>query len=252
MTLRPGVHGDRVVPLGDHVHRRREGDPRVPGLSDRAARRALELPRGRLPARARRAAHQPAARGVDPRDHDPHVRARERQGVHAGLPLRRPPDGDAARVGRGAVDVLSRGRGDQGRGDPLPPGHPADREDADAGGVLVPAQPGQALRVPGQRPQLPGQLPVDDLQDDRAQVRARPAARARARRPLHPPRRPRAELLDERRPQRRLLAGRPVLGGRRGRRGALRAAPRRRQRGGAADAAPDRDARRTSRTSSRA
>ena len=47
-----------------------------------------------------------AARRVDARDHDPHVRARERQELHAGLPLRRAPDGDAARLRRRAVDVL--------------------------------------------------------------------------------------------------------------------------------------------------
>ena len=99
---------------------------------------------------------------------------------------------------------------------------------------------GLPVRLSGQRPLLRGQLPLDDLQDDRAQVRAGSAARARARRPLHPPRRPRAELLDERGAERRLLPGRSVLGGRRRRRGALRAAARRRQRGGAADAAPDR------------
>ena len=124
---------------------------------------------------------------------------------------------------------------------PLPADDPAAGQDADAGRVLVPPQPRHAVRLSRQRPQLRRQLPVDDLQDRRAQVRARPAARARARRAVHPPRRPRAELLDERRPQRRLLPGRSVLGGRRRRRGALRAAPRRRQRGGAADAAPDRD-----------
>ena len=88
-----------------------------------------------------------------------------------------------------------------------------------------------------------GQLPRDDAEDDRGQVRAGSPARAGPRRPLHPPRRPRAELLDGRRAQRRLLAGRPLLGGRGRRRGALRAAARRRQRGGAADAAPDRDGR---------
>ena len=65
---------------------------------------------------------------------------------------------------------------------------------------------GPAVRLPGQRPVVRGQLPRDDLQDDRAEVPARPAARARARRPLHPPRRPRAELLDERGAQRRLVA----------------------------------------------
>ena len=86
-----------------------------------------------------------------------------------------------------------------------------------------------------------GQLPLDDLQDDRDPLRARSAARARARRPVHPPRRPRAELLDERGARRRLLPGRPVLGCRRRRGRAVRAAPRRRERGGAADAPPDRD-----------
>ena len=43
------------------------------------------------------------------------------------------------------------------------------------------------------------ELPLDDVQEDRGQVRARPAAREGARRALHPPRRPRAELLDQRR-----------------------------------------------------
>ena len=57
---------------------------------------------------------QRAARRVDAPDHDPHVRARERQGVHAGLPLRRPPDGDAARLRRRPLDLLSRGEPDQG------------------------------------------------------------------------------------------------------------------------------------------
>src|ERR671937_651451 len=50
-------------------------------------------------------------------------------------------------------------------------------------------------------------------------------------------------LLYERRPRRRLLAGGPLLGRRRRCRGALRPAPRRRQRVGAPHAAPDRDAR---------
>ena len=111
---------------------------------------------------------------------------------------------------------------------------------------------GLPVRLSGQRPRLPGQLPLDDVQDDRAQVRAGPAARAGARRALDPARRPRAELLHERGAQRRLLAGRPVLGGRGRRRGALRAAARRRERGGAEDARPDRERRTTSPASSRA
>ena len=51
---------------------------------------------------------QDAVRRVGARDHLPHVRAREREDLHAGLPLRRPPDGDADGLGRRAVDVLPR------------------------------------------------------------------------------------------------------------------------------------------------
>ena len=72
-----------------------------------------------------------------------------------------------------------------------------------------------------------------------------------ARRALHPPRRPRTELLDQRRARRRLLRRRPLLGGRSRGGGALRAAARRRQRGGAADAAPRSTRSRTSPPSSR-
>ena len=181
-----------------------------------------------------------AARRVDARDHDPHVRARERQELHAGLPLRRAPDGDAARVDRRALDVLSGRERDPRRGAPLPPHDPADREDADARGVRVPPRDGAAVRLSGQRPALSRQLPEHALQDDRAQVPAGSPAGAGAGHPLHPARRPRAELLDERGTRGRLLAGRPLLGGRGRRRRALRPAARRRQRGGAADAAPDR------------
>ena len=188
---------------------------RVPRLPDRAAGRAVDLPRGRLPADPRRAADAGRARRVDAPGDDPHVRARERQGVHAGLPLRRPPDGHARGLGRRALDLLSRRLEDQGRGDPLRADRPARGQDADAGGVLVPPQHGPAVRLSRQRPALPRQLPLDDVQDDRAQVRAGSAARARARHPLHPARRPRAELLDLRGARGRLLAGRPVLGRRR-------------------------------------
>ena len=68
-----------------------------------------------------------------------------------------------------------------------------------------------------------------------------PAARARPRRPLDPARRPRAELLDQRGARRGLVGGRSLLGGRRRRGRAVRPAARRRQRGGPADARPDRD-----------
>ena len=109
------------------------------------------------------------------------------------------PMGMLRRVGRRAVDVLPRREQDQRGARARDPDHPPAREDAHAGGVRVPPQHGPAVRVSGQRPRLREQLPRDDVQNDRAQVRARPAARARARRAVHPPRRPRTERLDERR-----------------------------------------------------
>ena len=138
--LRPGVHEHGVVPQRDHLPRRRRRRARVPRLPDRAARRALDLPRGRLPARPRRAADRGPARGVDAPDHDPHLRARERQELHAGLPPRRAPDGHAARRGRRAVDVLPRRQPHPRRREPRDPDDPPDREDADARRVLLPPQ----------------------------------------------------------------------------------------------------------------
>jgi len=70
-----------------------------------------------------------------------------------------------------------------------------------------------ALRLPGQRAQLPGELPPDDVQDERAHVQGEPRAREGARRALHPARRPRAELLHLGHAQHRLLRGRPLLCG---------------------------------------
>ena len=67
-----------------------------------------------------------------------------------------------------------------------------------------------------------------------------PVLDPRARRPVHPARRPRAELLHDDDADDRQLARGSVLGAGRGRRGALRTAARRRQRGGAAHAERDR------------
>ena len=124
---------------------------------------------------------------------------------------------------RRALDLLPGREAHRRPGGALHGGGPADRQGADAGGVRLPPQHGPALRLSGQRPLLLRELPLDDVQEDRGQVRARPAAGEGARRALHPPRRPRAELLDQRRARGRLLAGRPLLGGRRRRRRALRA-----------------------------
>ena len=54
--VRPGVHEHGRVPQPDHLHRRRQGHPALPRLSDRAAGRAQRLPRDGVPDPLRRAA----------------------------------------------------------------------------------------------------------------------------------------------------------------------------------------------------
>ena len=135
-----------------HLPRRRRRHPALPRLPDRAARRAVDLPRGGLPAAQRRAARHGAARRVDLRRHPPHVPPRERaQAVHGGLPLRRPPDGHARVRPRRAVDLLPRGQGHLRRRRPRQADPAAHRQDADAGRLLPPLQRRDADRLPRQR-----------------------------------------------------------------------------------------------------
>ncbi len=79
MSYDPGVPEHGVVPQRDHVHRRRQGDPALSRLSDRAARGEGDVPRSRVAAAARRAADAEGVRPVGARHHVPHVRAREHQ-----------------------------------------------------------------------------------------------------------------------------------------------------------------------------
>ena len=94
-----------------------------------------------------------------------HVRAHERPEVPRGLPLRRAPDGNAARRDRRALDVLSRREAHRGRGEPLPAAYPAAREDADDRGVRLPALSRPAVRPAAERPRLHPQLRQHDLRD---------------------------------------------------------------------------------------
>ncbi len=87
----------------------------------------------------------------------------------------------------------------------------------------LPPHDGPAVRLPGQRALVRRQLPRDGEEDRHRDLRAAPGAREGARRPLHPPRRPRAELQHHRGAHRRLVGSRPLLGGRRGRERALTA-----------------------------
>ena len=109
-----------------------------------------------------------------------------------------------------------------------------------------------ASRASRQRAQLHRQLPEHAVQDDRAAVQAEPGAGTGARSAVHPARRPRAELQHARDARHRQLTGGSVLGARRRGGRPLRTAPRRRQRGRAADAEGDRLAAARARTSSSA
>ena len=151
--LRPGVHEHRVVPLGDHLHRRRRGHPRVPRLPDRAARRAVDLPRGRLPARPRRAADPERSSTSGSHEITIHTFVHENvKDFMQGFRYDAHPMGMLLGVGRRAVDLLPGRQGHPRRAEPPHPDDPADREDADARGVRLPALAGPAVRLSRQRP----------------------------------------------------------------------------------------------------
>ncbi len=218
-----------------------KGILRYRGYPDRTAGGEEQLPRDRVPDRQGRAARRQTLRRVEAQHHAPHDGAREHQEVH-GRAIRYDAHPMGMLVGTiGAhVDVLS-GRQAHRRHRVAPTADAsADRQAADAGGVCLPPQPRVALRLPGQRAELHRQLPRHAVQDDRAEVQAESGARAGAGDPVHPARRPRAELLDQRHARGRQFAGGSVLGGRRRGRGALRPAARRRQRGGHPHAEGDR------------
>ena len=90
---------------------------------------------------------------------------------------------------------------------------------------------GMPFVYPDNSLELHRELPVDALEGGRAPLRRQPRARQGARRALHPPRRPRAELRHHRDARRRLSPRRPLRQHRRRGRRPLRPAPRRGQRG---------------------
>ena len=120
-------------------------------------------------------------RDLAPRRHVPHVHPRERpQAVPQGVPLRRPPDGDAGfRRGR-PLDLLPQRQGHLRPELAQQADHPADRQDADPGRRRPPLQRGHALRVPGQHAQVRPELPLHALEGGGTPLRGRPRALPRA------------------------------------------------------------------------
>ena len=139
--LRPGVHEHRVVPLRDHVPRRRAGHPRVPRLPDRAARRAVDLPRGRLPARS--TASCPTQAQLDEWTHEITIHTFVHENVKSFMQGFRY---DAHPMGMllASVGALSTFYPDANEIQDAELRYlqidPADREDADARGVRLPPQ----------------------------------------------------------------------------------------------------------------
>ena len=107
--LRPGVHEHGLVQEPDHLHRRRQGHPPLPRVSDRAAGREEQLPRDRLPAHVRGAADQEPARRPGPTTSPTTPWSTRTSRSMAALPLRRPPHGHARLDRRRPVHVLSGG-----------------------------------------------------------------------------------------------------------------------------------------------
>ena len=176
-------------------------------------------------------------------DHVPHVRAREHQAVHGRVPVRRAPDVDAVRPRVAALSSF----------------YPTSKNILDetsatshscASSRRCPTLAAFAYRhVKGMPYVYPDnslpyarELPLDGRAHVGAAVRGASGVRAGDRHPVHPARRSRAELLDERGARGGIVARRSVLGGGGGHRGALRPAARRRQRGRAAHARGDRRA----------
>ena len=139
----------------------------------------------------------------------PHLRPREHQEVRGGLPLRRPPDGDAARLRGRAVDLLSRTRSTSR----------TQEERYMATIRMIAKMPTLAAFAYRHNLGLPYVYPDNDLdypgnflsmmfKMTELKYEPGPTACAGAGRALDPARRPRAELLDQRRARRRLVAGR--------------------------------------------
>ena len=97
-----------------------------------------------------------AAGQVERRRHPPHVHPREHaQALRRRLPLRRPPDGHARQRHGRARHVLQRRQGHPRQGQPRQADPAPDRQDAHAGGHVLPLLGRPAVRVPRQQPVVP-------------------------------------------------------------------------------------------------
>ena len=176
---RPGLHEHRLVRVADHLHRRRRGHPALPRVPDRAAGRALHVPRGRVPAHPRRAADAERARRVRGAGQPPHAGARGLPHVHGDVPAQRAPDGGHGVGDQRAVHVLPGVAGPVRPGDGRA-GHGADPgQDADHHVVRAPRVQGRAAALPGLLARVRRGLPADDVRGPVPAVRGGPGRSSR-------------------------------------------------------------------------
>ena len=242
ITLRPRLREHRRLPERHHVHRRRAGHPPLRRISDRGARREELVPRGRVAAHQRGAADPDRSSRRFRREVTVHTMVHQDFGrFFEGLPEGRPSDAGVLRGGRRARDLLP-AAGDRAEH----PRHrdPAHREDADDCGVLLQALARPAVHLSPERARLLFELPAHDVRHAVRGVRGRSGPGEGGRSPADPPRRPRAELLDQHGAGRRQLAREPVCEHRGRHQRALGPAPRRRQPAGDRDAGSHRGRRR--------
>ncbi len=212
--VRPEFRGDRGLrKLGD-LYRRREGRAALSRLSDRAARRGLELHRGRVSLAARRAADAAAVERVRPLDPHAHDDQRVVAAVLQRFPPQRAPDGDGQRRGRVDVGVLSRQHGHPESGGPRYVRAPDHRQAADDRRGRLQALARPAVRLSAEPARLLQQPAAHVLRRAVRRVHGQSGRGRGARSPVHLARGPRAELQHVDRAARGQLGHEPLLGDR--------------------------------------
>ena len=156
-------------------HRRRQGHSALSRLSHRGAGREMHLPRDRIPAALRRAAHRRTNEGLDTaRSPTTPCSTRSIKKFIDGFRYDAHPMGDAGQHHGRALHRLSRRQGHRTIREAAAADHAPDRQDADHRGLSPIATAGHSVRLSRQRTQLPRELHEHAVAHDRAQVRPIP------------------------------------------------------------------------------
>ena len=176
---------------------------------------------------------------AEPPDPPAHDAARRRQALLRRIPQGCAPDGDALRRRQRDVDLLPGHRRPARSRAGRAHHHPPDGQAADDRRVLVQDVDRPAVPLPRQLARSHRELHAHDVRGADRAVRGQPDGRTRAQAAAHPPRRPRAELLDVDGAPRRLVGREPLRLDRGGHQRTLGPAARRREPGRDRDAGSD-------------